>query len=35
MWPLDLPAREVLKLPGEAEIPWAEFDPVWYRRTYP
>ncbi len=35
MWPLDLPAREVLTLPGETAIPWAEFDPDWYRRSYP
>lgn len=35
MWPLDLPAREVLKLPGETAIPWAVFDWQWYLRTYP
>jgi GT2 family glycosyltransferase len=35
MWPLDLPAREVLKLPGDATIPWANFDAVWYALTYP
>ncbi|WP_158925912.1 glycosyltransferase [Acidisphaera sp. S103] len=35
MWPLDLPAREVLKLPGETMIPWAVFDWQWYLRTYP
>jgi glycosyltransferase involved in cell wall biosynthesis len=35
MWPLDLPAREVLKLPGETVIPWAVFDWQWYLRTYP
>ncbi|HEY0182012.1 MAG TPA: glycosyltransferase [Rhodopila sp.] len=35
MWPLDLPAREVLKLPGETPIPWAVFDAGWYLRTYP
>ncbi|MBS0644924.1 MAG: glycosyltransferase [Acetobacteraceae bacterium] len=34
-WPLDLPAREVLKLPADATIPWAVFDPDWYARTYP
>ncbi len=34
MWPLDLPAREVLKLPGQTPIPWAEFDPTWYRLNY-
>jgi glycosyltransferase involved in cell wall biosynthesis len=35
MWPLDLPAREVLKLPGETAIPWAVFDWGWYLRSYP
>ncbi len=35
MWPLDLPAREVLKPPGETVIPWAVFDWRWYLRTYP
>ena len=35
IWPLDLPARQVLTLPGETTIPWAEFDPDWYRQTYP
>ena len=35
MWPLDLPAQEVLKLSGEAVIPWAVFDPAWYLATYP
>jgi GT2 family glycosyltransferase len=35
MWPLDLPAREVLKLFGETAIPWATFDWQWYVRTYP
>jgi glycosyltransferase involved in cell wall biosynthesis len=35
MWPLDLPAHEVLKLPGETIIPWAVFDANWYLRTYP
>jgi len=34
MWPLDLPAREVLKLPGDSVIPWATFDPAWYARSY-
>jgi GT2 family glycosyltransferase len=34
MWPLDLPAREVLKLPGETVIPWAVFDWQWYLRSY-
>jgi glycosyltransferase involved in cell wall biosynthesis len=35
MWPLDLPAHKVLKLPGETAIPWAVFDWQWYLRTYP
>ena len=35
MWPLDLPATDVLKLSGETAIPWAVFDPAWYLRTYP
>ncbi|MDB5402273.1 MAG: putative glycosyltransferase [Rhodopila sp.] len=35
MWPLDLPAHEVLKLPGETVISWAVFDSQWYLRTYP
>ena len=35
MWPLDLPARDVLKLPRTAGIAWAVFDPVWYRLHYP
>lgn len=35
MWPLDLPARDVLKLPGDGGISWAVFDPAWYRLQYP
>ncbi len=35
MWPLDLPAREVLKPPCDTAIAWAEFDWQWYLRTYP
>jgi len=35
MWPLDRPAGEVLKLPGKSAIPWAVFNPAWYRQTYP
>ncbi|HET6305698.1 MAG TPA: glycosyltransferase, partial [Rhodopila sp.] len=35
MWPLDQPAREVLKLPGETPIPWAVFDWQWYLRQHP
>lgn len=34
MWPLNLPARDLLKLPGSAWIAWAIFDAVWYRATY-
>lgn len=34
-WPLDLPSRDVLKLPGETLIPWAIFDSAWYLRAYP
>jgi len=33
--PIDRPARDVLKLPGETEIAWAVFDAVWYLHTYP
>lgn len=35
MWPLDRPARDVVRLPGETAIAWAVFDAVWYRTTYP
>ena len=35
MWPLDLPAREVLRLPGHTAIRWAVFDAAWYCSTYP
>jgi GT2 family glycosyltransferase/glycosyltransferase involved in cell wall biosynthesis len=35
MWPLDLPAREVLKLPGDTVIPWAVMDTGWYLRSHP
>lgn len=35
MWPLDRPAREVLKPPGETAIAWAVFDWQWYVRTHP
>jgi hypothetical protein len=35
MWPLDLPARDVPKLPGGTPIPRAVFDPAWYLRTFP
>jgi len=33
--PIDLPARDALKLPGETEISWSVFDAGWYLRTYP
>jgi hypothetical protein len=33
-WPLDLPAREALRLPGETAIAWAVFDAAWYRARY-
>ena len=33
--PIDLPVRDVLKLPGETEIAWAVFDVAWYLQTYP
>lgn len=33
--PIDLPARDILKLPGETEIAWAVFDAAWYLQTYP
>ena len=35
MWPLDLPAHEVLRLPGETIIVWAVFDWHWYLGNYP
>ena len=35
MWPLDLHAREVLKLPGDTDIPWAVFDWHWYLQANP
>ncbi|WP_428490624.1 glycosyltransferase [Rhodopila sp.] len=35
MWPLDLPASAVLKLPGETEIAWAVFDWQWYLGSNP
>jgi GT2 family glycosyltransferase len=35
MWPLNLPAREILRLPGATSIPWAVFDASWYRNRYP
>ncbi len=30
-----LPAREMLKLPGQTTIAWAVFDATWYLATYP
>ncbi|HVY17512.1 MAG TPA: glycosyltransferase [Rhodopila sp.] len=35
MWPLDLSGRDVVKLPGETAIAWAQFDAAWYRAYYP
>ena len=35
MWPLDLPASAVLKLPGQTDIAWAVFDWQWYLRSNP
>ncbi len=35
MWPLNLPACDVLRLPGGTSISWAAFDADWYRATYP
>ena len=35
MWPLNQPARDVLRLPGATSTPWAVFDADWYRGTYP
>jgi GT2 family glycosyltransferase/glycosyltransferase involved in cell wall biosynthesis len=32
---IDLPARAVLKLPGQTDIAWAMFDPDWYRERHP
>jgi O-antigen biosynthesis protein len=34
MWPLNLPARQFLKLPGATSVGWAVFDADWYRATY-
>jgi GT2 family glycosyltransferase/glycosyltransferase involved in cell wall biosynthesis len=34
MLPLNLPAREVLRLPGATAIPWAVFDADWYRAAH-
>jgi O-antigen biosynthesis protein len=34
MWPLNLPARSFLKLPGATSVAWAVFDADWYRATY-
>ena len=35
MWPLNRPARDVLRLPGATATPWAVFDADWYRDSYP
>ncbi|MFL5257261.1 MAG: glycosyltransferase [Rhodopila sp.] len=34
MWPLDLPACDVLKLSDDTAAPWAVFDAGWYERVY-
>jgi GT2 family glycosyltransferase len=34
MWPLNLPVRQFLKLPGATSVGWGVFDADWYRRTY-
>lgn len=34
MWPLNAPARAILRLPGATSIPWAVFDADWYRAAY-
>jgi GT2 family glycosyltransferase len=34
MWPLNLSARQFLKLPGATSVGWAVFDAEWYRTTY-
>lgn len=34
VWPLDLPARAVLRLADKTLIRWAAFDPDWYLATY-
>ena len=35
MWPVNLPVRELLRLPGPRWILWAVFDAGWYRAAYP
>ena len=35
MWPLNLSARDVLRLPGGTSIAWAVFDADWYRAAWP
>ena len=35
MRPLNLPARDFLRLPGANSTAWAVFDADWYRTTYP
>ena len=34
MWPLNLPAARLLRLPGGVWITWAVFDADWYRTTH-
>ena len=35
MWPLNVPARDFLRLPGATSTPWAVFDAGWYRAAWP
>ncbi|MDR3535968.1 MAG: glycosyltransferase [Acetobacteraceae bacterium] len=32
---IDLPARALLRLPGQTDIAWAVFDPDWYLTSHP
>src|SRR5271169_2584118 len=34
MWPINLPAARLLRLPGPYRVTWATFDADWYRTTY-
>ena len=35
MWPLTLPVRAFLRLPGSPWVRWAVFDAAWYRAAWP
>jgi glycosyltransferase involved in cell wall biosynthesis len=35
MWPVNLPARRLLRLPDVTWVTWALFDSDWYRASYP